>query len=112
MNNNLIIPEQLENKNIYLIFKCTYLEDGEYPEYSLDTAYFNKDIANIMIKKDNSFLSIYNKIVPHIITKDQDKNKENTLFWNSEYNCWTDKGAFMSVTIDDIINKLTTELVV
>jgi len=110
--NNLTIPELLENKNIYLFFKCTYLEDGVCPEYSFDSAYFNKDIADVMIKKDKSFLSKYNKIVPHIITKDGDQDKINTLFWNSEYNCWIDKGAFMSVTIDDIVNKLTTELVV
>lgn len=94
----------LKNKTVFLFFKCSYLEGGIYPEYSFDSAYFNKDTATEMMKKDNSFLSMYNKIIPHKFS-----SETNILSWNSDYQCWMDKGAFMSVTLHDIQKSLYSD---
>lgn len=79
----------------YLFFKCTYLEDGIHPEYIFDSAHLDKKTAEEVMKKDKSFFSMYNKIV----TKDK-------LFWNEKYNSWTNVGAFMSVTNDEIAESI------
>ena len=97
------IPENLQDKIIYIAFKCVWLEDGESPEYSFLKAFNNSVDANIHLDNDNkksNYLNEYNKIVKHTINYN---NTTNVLKWNTTHNCWSDSGCFTTVNLEQII---------
>ena len=92
------------NKEIYLVFECVYYEDGIYPEYAFSGAFFDSSDASIYFNSlKNKPYKISNKMFKQKIEFDQTMTP---LFWNQEFESWTDKGCFMSVTLDDILNNL------
>jgi hypothetical protein len=106
MSNLVFIPANLVDQYVYLVFECVYLEDGIYPEYIFDSAHFKELDANnrlSIIDSKNIFLNPFNKIIYHQLSFDI---TSKPLFWNPIYNSWTDKGAYISVSIAEIEKSL------
>lgn len=102
-DNNSGIPTQLINKPIYLVFECTYLEDGWKPEYKFVKAFLKKDEAEQCLQNIKNDYLKFNKIVEHYMTK----NKYSTpLFWDEKNNTWHDYGSYTSVSLNQILLSL------
>lgn len=97
----------LYNKIVFLVFECIWIEDGIYPEYKFSSAFFNLQDAENYLKrlrqrsKDYDYL---HKIIEHKIVKNE---FGKPLFWNKKYERWTDHGAFMTVSINQILKNLS-----
>lgn len=97
------IPKYLENKILYIVFECIWMENGIYHEYKFHSVFFEEEEAIQCLNKINKEFYNQHKIVKHLMQK----NKLNSpLFWNDKYNCWTDVGAFTSVSIKQIVDSI------
>lgn len=107
LNVNLVhdndIPTQLKNKPLYLVFECTYLEDGWKPEYKFVKAFQKINDAKKCLQNIKNDYTNLNKIVEHYMTK----NKYSTpLFWDEKNNTWHDYGSYTSVSLNQILLSL------
>ena len=106
------IPQNLQNVQLYLVFECVWLEDGIVPEYKFSSAFTNESDAKThveLIKSLSKHFVNLHKIIPHIMCKNSFEITPGGLFWNNQYNCWTDQGAFKSVKISEIIHSLNVK---
>lgn len=95
--------ESVLGKTVYLVFECVWLEDGINPEYSfVNGSESYTDALTFLSELKKGYLSEYNKIIQHKINYDE---KSYPLFWNPEMCIWMNKGAFMSISPQDILTK-------
>jgi len=100
----MFTQEDILNNEFFLVFKCVYYEDGIYPEYIFSGAFVNYDDAENHLRSiNNGYYKASNKMFKQKIDFTSDTEK---LFWNQEHDAWTDKGCFMSVRLNDMLNYL------
>ncbi len=107
--------DNLIGQKIYIIFKHIWTEsDTNEKEYSFDNAFLTLEeaityiIKNFLDTKDD--IGIYGSLFINILIFDSDiEQPESDLYWEPKYDCWINKGAFKSVSKENIISSLISK---